>query len=125
MRNIPADVARRATFVVPIASEEKIVDRRVTPGAGAAIAAVAEASAAVAAVQAALPDAATMATIDRVVAVINAVSGPSRATLDTIAAVAATNVAFERSVHADAADLRQLAMALDPRDAVFEPFSNL
>jgi hypothetical protein len=91
----------------------------------ATIAAVAKARAAVATVHAALPDAATMATIDRVVAVINAVSGPSRATLDAIAAVAAANVAFERSVHADAADLRQLATALDPRDAVFEPFSNL
>ena len=89
MRDIPADIARRATFAVPIASEDKIVDRRVTPGAGATIAAVAEASAAVAAVQTVFPDAATMATIDRVVAVINAVSGPSRATLDAIAAVVA------------------------------------
>ena len=33
MRDVPADVARRATFTVPIASEDKIVDRRVTPGA--------------------------------------------------------------------------------------------
>ena len=68
MRDVPADVARRATFTVPIAREDEIIDRRVTPGAGATIAAVAEASAAVAAVQAALPDAETMATISRTVA---------------------------------------------------------
>lgn len=42
MRDIPADIARRATFAVPIAREDQIVDRRVTRGAeSVAIAAVA------------------------------------------------------------------------------------
>ncbi|MGC2784738.1 MAG: hypothetical protein WA397_13095 [Roseiarcus sp.] len=77
MRDIPADIARRATFAVPIASEDKIVDRRVTPGAGATIAAVAEASAAVAAVQAALPDPKTMAAIDQAVAAVERFGAPA------------------------------------------------
>ena len=33
-RDIPADIARNATFAVPIAREDRIVDRRVTRGAG-------------------------------------------------------------------------------------------
>jgi hypothetical protein len=77
MRDVPADVARRATFTVPIAREDEIVDRRVTPGAGATIAAVAKASAAVAAVQAALPDAETMAAISRTVAAVERFGVPA------------------------------------------------
>jgi hypothetical protein len=77
MRDVPADVARRATFTVPIAREDNIIDRRVTPGVGATIAAVSEASAAVAAVQAALPDAETMAAISRTVAAVERFGVPA------------------------------------------------
>jgi DhnA family fructose-bisphosphate aldolase class Ia len=77
MRDVPADVARRATFTVPIAREDEIVDRRVTPGAGPAVAAVAEAVAAVAAVQSALPDAETMAAISRIVAAVERFGVPA------------------------------------------------
>jgi hypothetical protein len=59
MRDVPADVARRATFTVPIAREDEIIDRRVTPGAGATIAAVEAA-------RAAMPDERTQATIAHV-----------------------------------------------------------
>jgi len=55
MRDVPADIARSATFVVPIAREDKIVDRRLTPGAGRV------AIAASAGPPAALPDAKTLA----------------------------------------------------------------
>ena len=34
MRDISADIARRASFAVPIAREDQIIDRRVTPGVG-------------------------------------------------------------------------------------------
>ena len=67
-RDVPADIARRATFVVPIASEDKIVDRRMTPGDVAA-ASIADVSAAA---RAALPDERTRETIAKVVATAEA-----------------------------------------------------
>lgn len=73
LRDIPADVARRATFAVPIAPEDKIVDRRVTPGVASAMAAAAQAGDALARVQSALPSAETMSRIDHAAAVLAAV----------------------------------------------------
>ena len=67
MRDIPADVARRTTFTVPIAREDEIIDRRVTPSAGATIAAVEAA-------RAAMPDEKTRATIAIISRAIAAVS---------------------------------------------------
>jgi hypothetical protein len=59
MREVPAEVARRVTFTVPIAREDEIIDRRVTPSAGATIAVVEAA-------RAAMPAERTQATIARV-----------------------------------------------------------
>ena len=80
-----------------------------------------------------IPSPATLKTI----AAVSAVSAclPSLEVLKAIDAVVAANGAFERGVRGDAvaeihqsqetADLRQFAIERDPRDAVFEPFSNL
>ena len=67
MRDIPADVARRATFTVPITREDEVIDRRVTPSASTTIAAVEAA-------RAAMPDEktrATIAIISRAIAAVN------------------------------------------------------
>ena len=67
MRDVPAAVARRATFTVPIAREDKVIDRRVTPSAGATIAAVEAA-------RTAMPNEKTRATIAVISSAIAAVS---------------------------------------------------
>ena len=68
MRDIPADIARSATFAVPIAKEDQIVDRRVTPGAGARSAASAP--------LAMLPDQMTREKVAKVLATAEAALGP-------------------------------------------------
>jgi hypothetical protein len=93
-RDIPADLARTATFAVPIASEGKIFDRRVTPGAGnVAIAAAAH--------LAALPDERTQEIVGKAMATAEA-ARPYIDAVDRVAPALAKAEAVRR--YADAID---------------------
>lgn len=116
MRDIPADIARSATFAVPIAKEDQIVDRRVTPGAGARSAASAP--------LAMLPDQMTREKVAKVLAAAEAVR-PYIEAVDRLAPALATIEAARPYVQA----IERVAPLVDAVDALgpharFAPLSD-